>query len=264
MKEVKVAIVISSCDAFEDCWSPLLKSIKECWPSNEWPVYLITNHKEFNDSSATTIKIGDDKGWASNLQVALKERLRDTDYLVYLQDDFFLIKTVDQRVMQHHVNEMERLNIDCLRLSWPFSYSQKRIGEYVLQDATKKYAMCLQATLWKTSALHTVAIDGWSGWDYERLVHDMVREKQINLTAAVILESDFKNNGIEYIAGTGVRKGRWTNSGYRFLSDNGFNDLLNRRRKEPNFIGFCESHDNFITRLLFLIYFRFYKYFEWL
>ena len=43
--------------------------------------------------------------------------------------------------------------------------------------------------------------------------------------------------GINYVRGTAVRKGLWTIEGYKFLKENDFKYLLDKREKEGLFFG---------------------------
>ena len=92
-KSDKISAVISSFDGFSDCWEPMIDSLLKFWPKNFFNIYLITNYLDSpNEQLIPSIKVGRDKGWASNLKYAL-ERI-DTKYVIYLQEDFWFTKKI--------------------------------------------------------------------------------------------------------------------------------------------------------------------------
>ena len=68
-----LAVVISSCDLYSDCWKPLFHSIHQYWSDCPYSIYLISNHKDSGDESIRTIKVGEHLGWGSNTKKALAE-----------------------------------------------------------------------------------------------------------------------------------------------------------------------------------------------
>lgn len=253
MNTNKTIILISSCDAFSDCWQPLLKSIHDQWSDNPYDIYLIANSYH-NIQGVRVLNVGPDLGWGTNIINAVEMLPKDVEYVIYIQDDFFLCKPVLQKEIFNHIEYMKANTVDYLRLSWPW-IKDDEASQYNIINPTNNYSLCLQCAIWKRTLFNQIIEKGWSGWDYERYVHNRIAINQLNIKAFVIKESDFYLKGIEYICATGVRKGRWTNSGYDFLKSNGFEDLLGRRLKEPWIIGFCERNNNYLTRFIFLLYF---------
>ena len=88
MKDKTTALLISSCDAYEDLWEPFFTFLFRYWPDCPYPIYLITNHLSYPDSRVQTILSGDDKGWATNMRYALEKI--NSSHIIYLQDDYFI------------------------------------------------------------------------------------------------------------------------------------------------------------------------------
>lgn len=230
---IKVAIVISSCDAFCDCWAPFIYSIKKYWSNCEFPIYLISNNKEdATISGVSFIKVGEDKWFASNLKYALHNI--NADYIIYLQEDYFLNRTIDNDAIKQHIFYCFRNNVDYMRMGSPFIKGKNVDIIYTENDMMTKYALCLQAAIWKKSTLETLLLEGWSGWDFEYKIQEYAKQQGIKLKVLGINKKN-RNLGINYIVGTAVRKGKWTRTGYNFLRNEGFSHLIKTREVEGFF-----------------------------
>ena len=225
-----VSIVVSSCDLFEDCWAPFIHSMRKYWPDCEWPVYVISNHKAIDGPEGFSfIKVGEDLKFASNLKRAL-DNIR-TDYIIYLQEDFFLDRRVDNEAIKEHVAYCMRNGVDYMRLGFKFMNGRVVDKIYAENNITDAYSLCLQAAIWKRETLYGLLLDNWSGWDFEYKIRQYVMDNHICLKI-LELRKEFADKGIRYVTGTAVRKGRWTISGYDFLREEGFPHLLDKRERE--------------------------------
>jgi catechol 2,3-dioxygenase-like lactoylglutathione lyase family enzyme len=93
MKELKdfagsIAILVSSCDAFFDVWRPFAFFFRKYWGDCPFPVYLIVNQLRIRSEFIEAIAVGEDRGWASNMKLALEKI--DAPRVLYLQEDYFL------------------------------------------------------------------------------------------------------------------------------------------------------------------------------
>ena len=238
----KVAIVVSSCDYFEDCWEPFIYSLRKYWPDCRFPVYIISNFKEIaNKDLVTFIKVGVDKGWASNYKKALMTL--DYEYIIYFQEDYFLCNSVNNEWINRHLKYIEEHNVDYLRLEYPHNKNQRQCDRYSIDNTyyassplSYKFALNLQAAIWRKDILFSLLIDGQSGWDYEANVNSYVIKNHIKIKSLTVHSKIPKDWCLTYVNGTAVRKGMWTQAGYDFLIKNGFNDLAKGRRVEGKLI----------------------------
>lgn len=222
-----IAIIVNSCDAFSDCWMPFIHSIKKEWSDCPWSVYIISNNKEIETPEGIAfIKVGEDKKFASNLKKALS--VIDSKYIIYLQEDYFLNRKVIQKAIESHIEYCIQHDVDYMRLGMPFIKGDVENTIYNTNRLTDKYALCLQAAIWKKSTLESLLFDGWSGWDFEYKIQRYAMENNMNLKI-LGLRSEYSSMGINYVTGTAVRKGRWTQSGYQYLKDEGFENIIPMR-----------------------------------
>ena len=231
----KIAVIVSSCDAFSDCWGPFIFSVKKYWKNLPCEINIVSNHKSINDDIVRFIKVGEDKGWASNLILALKEI--DAEYILYLQEDYWLTRTVSTEKFLSQVSYCHNNGVDYLRLSYPYCDRNKIDDSHAVSPIkTEKYALCLQPAIWKKSTFERLLVDGWSGWDYEANVCKYAVDNNIPVKSEVLLS--YVNEGLKllYVDYTAVRKGKWTRPGRMFLMENGFGNIINLRQTEGWFI----------------------------
>lgn len=239
---MRTAILISSCDAFIDCWEPMIYSIKKSWPDCRYPIYLISNDKEINDSSVTFLKVGEDLGFASNLKKALK--MIDYDYIIYFQDDYFIDNKVNSSSIEAHINHCKKNDIDFLKLSDESKLRDKlKINNsiYCRNPIDVKYSLNTEISIWKKDMLEKICVDGFTGWDFERKIISYILRNGIKINSETIYSSFYPQEGIKTVLGTAVRRGRWTKDGVKFLKENGFKEIIYKRKTESNLTTYLMS-----------------------
>lgn len=255
-----ISIIVNSCDAFADCWKPFIHSIKKEWSDCPWPVYIISNNKEIDTPEGIKfLKVGEDRKFASNLKKALSSI--DSKYIIYLQEDYFLNRKVNQKAIESHIEYCIQHDVDYMRLGMPFIKGDVENTIYSTNKLTDKYALCLQAAIWKKETLESLLFDGWSGWDFEYKIQRYAIENNIDLKI-LGLNQKYDAKGINYVTGTAVRKGRWTQSGYQYLKDEGFSELTLLRGCEGRVFAYLQTVSgvfNVPSRILV----RIMKYFKW-
>ncbi len=232
---MNIVVVVSSCDFFKDCWEPFIYSIKKFWTDCPYPIYIVSNNESIDTPAGISfIKVGDDKKFASNLRAAINQI--DADYIIYLQEDYWLNKRVNNDDIARHLEYCIMHQIDYLRLTSPFlngTYVSDCYKKYTLEQ---RYAICLQAAIWKRGTLIALLREGDSGWDFEYKIQQYAIQSHI-VVDALGIKKEYADSGINYVRGTAVRKGLWTIEGYQFLKENGFSSLLSRRGREGWFFG---------------------------
>lgn len=237
----RVAVIVSSCDYFSDCWTPFIKSFEDNWKDCPFEVYIITNGKQLPDTNCNirTLNVGIDQQWGSNTLKALRHI--NADWIIYLQEDYFLEHRVNTDRMLAHINYCSKYGIDYLRLSFPFMEKTPDGNGYYILDYKLKYAVCLQAALWRKESLEKVIVEGWTGWDFEYKIAKHLNTSFPEFQARGLAKSDCSEKGFIYVEGTAVRKGRWTRAAVKYLCENGFCDLVGLRPIEGPVLSFFHS-----------------------
>lgn len=258
---MNAAIVVSSCDFFEDCWAPFIHSISKYWSDCKWPIYIISNSKQIaTPNGVYFVQVGEDKKFASNLKSALSRI--NADYIIYLQEDYFLNQNVDSDAISEHIEYCSKNQVDYLRLGFPYLGGKTIDTIYEENDVMTKYALCLQAAIWKKSKLESILLENWSGWDFEGNIQKYIKDNGLTFRVLGLRKRFAKNKGLNYVTGTAVRKGIWTRAGYDFLKAEGFDELLSKRGQE-GWLFYHLQQSVGILRVPCLALVRVMKYLKW-
>lgn len=227
----KVALMITSCDAYADCWKPMIFSLDKYWPDCEWPRYIVTNYKEDKSLPNTGfIKVGDDKrSWCTLAKKGLEQI--DAEYVIFFQEDYWLGKKVDNEAIKSHIHYMDENNVDFLKIQDDIKRDKLRIGDsdYCDNPIDMRYAFNTAIAIWRRTSIPQLLPDGWSGWVFERQITPYVAEHGIKINSQVLLSTVFDDKGITPIEGDAIVRGVWTSSAVEFMKENGFEDLIERR-----------------------------------
>lgn len=232
---MKIAVVVTSCDAFQECWEPFIYSVSKYWKDCPWNIYIVSNYNSIESNSVRFIKVGEDKGWASNLKLALSQIY--ADYIIYLHEDFFINSKVNTTEILKHLLYCTNNNIDYLRLSAPF-FDKYSIPEtcYALSPQSKRYRLCLQSAIWKKETFDQLLVPGFNAWQFEWDIEDYIKKQHLDIKSIVLQSGYFPGQAISYVPDTAVHKGMWTLNGYNYLKEHGFDNILFKRPKEGKII----------------------------
>lgn len=216
----QVSIVVSSYDGLSDCWMPFFHGLGKYWPSCPYPIFLITNEKDFVQEQVTVIKTGVDLGWSRNLLVAL-DRIK-TPYILYFQEDYWINETVNAAAIADYVVAMERNSFNYVRLlSFPRPDGEfpgdARLG--IISDGAS-YRTSVQASIWRTQVLRDLVDPTESPWQFE--INGTERSRKYGGTFLSVMErgSDPYYYGIRYLC-TAVNRGRWSREAWKYAEREG-------------------------------------------
>jgi hypothetical protein len=208
-----IAIVVSSCDAFFDCWKPFAFFFRKFWSDCPFPVYLIVNELQIRSRFIQPIAVGADRGWASNMKLAL-ERIPQS-HVLYFQEDYFLNAPVraEQLAVDIAYALEDEADAFCFRargeLEANFQPINNRFG-VVSPDSDGRTR--LQVTLWKRSALLSILLPGENAWDMEARGSERTRD------LLALSYSTRENPAIPYLMSAVVR-GLWTPEALRLCAE---------------------------------------------
>lgn len=175
-----IAVLVSSCDAFFDAWRPFHAFLQKFWSDCPLDIFLLTNELEVRSSRIQSIRVGPDRGWSSNLLVALEQIAQL--YVLYVQEDYFLTAPVKRAQLAQDFAEATAAGAAslCFRArSEPdpgFQQLNDRFGIVPLDSDGR--TRC-QVTLWKKSALQAILRPGETAWNFEARGSARTQEMQI-------------------------------------------------------------------------------------
>lgn len=199
-----VAIVVSSCDAFFDVWSPFSFFLRRFWPDCPLKTFLIVNQLSVRSDAIDELSVGPDRGWASNLKSALA-RIPHT-HILYLQEDYFLTGPVAIAQLALDFTKAIECKADALcfrsrtNIEPTFQMLNDRFG-IVPRDSDGR-TRC-QVTLWQREKLLSILRDGETAWEMEARGSERTRDMLVLSYAAR------HNTPIPYLMSAVVR-GLWT------------------------------------------------------
>ena len=222
---VRVAVLVSSCDRFFDAWRPFAAFWRQHWPARTlpWRVFLVVNRLAVRSEWLTPLAVGPDRGWANNLRLALGRV--EADYLLYLQEDYFLTAPPDAACLSALAAAMRTESADmlCLRAmppgygaeEWP---SVPTAGVEGLSEipAGLPWRGRLQAAFWRRTALLEALRPGESAWDFEARAAERLR----SLRAWTVTAGTPAANALPYLSSAIVR-GLWTPDARRLCAQQG-------------------------------------------
>ena len=95
-----IAVLVMSCDAYEDIWCAFYTLFNKYWKC-PYKVYFGSETKD--NKNFTTIKT--QGSWTSRVRQTLEQL--DTKYVIFLLDDFFLRKQVRQDIIDSAVAQFD-------------------------------------------------------------------------------------------------------------------------------------------------------------
>jgi hypothetical protein len=170
------ALLINTCDSFEDCWKPYFKLQAIYWPDCKARLYLNTETKDFSYPGIDIfpLKVAENENnrrltWSECLLRALDKI--DEDIVLYMQEDYFLKAPVKNNLLEKYVLLMLRDDsIHCIHLTdqGPYGECASRKSDTLRVIPRKhKDRICCQAALWRKNVLRQYIRRHESAWNFE-------------------------------------------------------------------------------------------------
>jgi len=229
MKE-RYALLINTCDNFEDCWYPFFKLFSQYWKDCDGKIYLNTEYKDFSYEGLNIIPVkGCEKHdfpktkratWSQCLRWALEEI--DSEIILYMQEDYFLHNHVKNHIVNDFVQMMtQQPEIECIQLTPNVAQGERSVYKHLNKIRMKKgdiSIVCCQASLWKKTTLLKFLRDYETAWHFEAWGSKRARFLKSNLF--VVDEEMLKQESeiTPYIF-TGIIQGKWNELAKKLFSD---------------------------------------------
>jgi hypothetical protein len=224
------SIVVSSCDKFQDVWDPFFTLFFRYWPDCPFPIFLIANQQAFPNERVKTILVGEDRGWATSLRLALDKV--PTPYVLYLQEDYFLAGKADTATILDLVAYLSHRRAGCLRLyPSPGPDLPCADNDYLgMISQTAPYRVSLQGALWDKAVLRSLLVEGESGWDME--IKGTERSRSLDVAFFSVkrdpVTNQVTNLALPYFC-TAIVRGRWVRKAVELCRREGLS-IDDRRR----------------------------------
>ncbi len=221
----RCAVFVSSCDKYSDLWYPFFSILKNRWKEIPYPIYLSTETKSFScDGMVITVlnneyslQTGKQIPWGKLNKEALKKL--DTEYVLFMIDDFFLIEDVDQKRINDCINWMEKDREIAVFSFWRVRTGSIRDNKYPhfeLREKKGEYRFNCQAAIWRRERLIEFIREHESPWDWE--IYGSIRSRRYNDKFYSAIEGE--PYIMRYFPGGALRRGKWVREAADLLSTN--------------------------------------------
>lgn len=216
------AVIVSSCDAFDDVWRPFFTLFFTYWPDCPFPIYLITNFKTYPDSRVTTLAVGEDKSWAENTRKALSQI--PEGHIIWLLEDLLLEKPTNTGYLLKLLEYVKNQHAATVRLYPTPPPNQDFVNDLNLGQVSTDadYRASLIAGIWNKEIFLSLLKDGENPWQMEMNGTERSRE----LTQPFY---SVKAPALHYHERTGVIRGKWMYPAVKLCKKHGITLDLKRR-----------------------------------
>ena len=160
-------ILIGSCDKYHFLWNNFSYLFHKYWDKEiDVKKYIITQESDPKIAGIETVMVGDPT-FGRGVKAAI-DKIKPKNIL-WLQDDYFLRKTIDKNLFEKYYNLFEQL--DAHRFG--IHVNSGLYNTYHAQDNIFKiqrhsmYTISLQASLWKADFLYNTILDQEDPWQFE-------------------------------------------------------------------------------------------------
>jgi hypothetical protein len=206
---VPATVLINSFDRYSDCWLPVCHGFTKYWRDCPYPIFLMTNTKDFQHDRIRNLRVGGGRDWSSEVREAL-ERI-ETPYVIYFQEDYWINERVDTARVTSYVALMEEHGLNYIRLiakpapDYDCPYDS-RLG-VLAEEAV--YRTSIQASIWRRQVFLGLIRPGESPWEFERNGTARSRRYGETFLSAKRYGRDEHSYGMRYLC-TAINKGKWT------------------------------------------------------
>ena len=245
MQSRDLAIFINSTDNFSDCWNPFFTLLEKYWPEYTGRIYLNTENYQYylKDKNLKVINNeGNDREWSECLLRGLNQ-VNECNIL-YLQEDYFIKKKVNDKKIQKYYNIFKEGNFDCLQLT-SFNTNGPFIENTCFSETWEisvkaKFRISTQPAIWKKESLINLLRKWENGWQFEKFAN--IRARKLPLKIMNVNKNVLSENGeiFPYVS-TGIMHGKWILEVKDVFQNEGISINYNKRgffeyRKKPSFL----------------------------
>ena len=245
-----IGVFVNTSDTFQDCWGPFFALFQRFGGSlNELPIYLNTERKDFDWPGAQIVAT---KVWAVENPIrptwsaCLRKGLQvvKEPYVLYLQEDYFLTKPVDDELLRRALQVMRSdplVGVVYLNEFGPlYTDASAYDSEFMQIKPPSRYLMSTQAAIWRKEVLLSLICEWENGWMFE--ICGSVRASTAPHKFLIVNPRAIAfERTVRYVY-TGVMKGQWKAECETLFNQHGIDVDFSRR-------GFYRDKGRFKSRL---------------
>lgn len=178
---MNLSIIINSCDKYEFIWDKFFTLFNKYWDFNiNAPIYFLTENKPINRHNIIPLTPSVIP-WSHAIRFAL-DNIK-TKYLLWLQDDYFLRKTITQDKFNDYLDFIDYYNVDRFGIhnnNYLYSYDQFKYYNKLKQNSL--YTISMQSSIWNAKFLKScLNTKPETIWHFELDGTDRLNQRQHNI-----------------------------------------------------------------------------------
>lgn len=164
---MNVSVLIGSCDAYSPLWKNFDILFRRYWKLQTKNI-LVSETLTFENDLYRTILPGKLE-WGQRMLLGLDEI--DTEYTVFLLDDYYLTESFTLEFIEEHIKILESYNAQKIMMDIDYGapvYSLEHLEEDLYKFKIESdYLNSVQPSIWKTDYLKQVMKPHYSPWQFE-------------------------------------------------------------------------------------------------
>lgn len=161
----KIAVVITSCDAYSDVWPFFFPLMDKFWPDCPFRKYLVSNRLQPAYAGVHVICVGEDVTWSTNLKRALQ--LVPEEYILLFVDDLLFTSSVSTSRLFRVCADFMKIDGLCLKLVPTVRSNQQHSDRFGETTKGSPYRVSTVATLWRKHILVELLDERENAWQFE-------------------------------------------------------------------------------------------------
>lgn len=163
-----ITLLIGTCDKYSFLWEEFVYLFNKYWDSSI-PIdkYFMTESE--TDKTLNGFEfIKNDKIPYSNRLMSTLEKI-STPYVLWMQDDYFLRKTLPKKTFDNYLKFTKENNLDRFGICEDSKYyTKKYIKDDIFKlDQNSEYTLSMQCSIWDTEFFKSCLEPNESIWDFE-------------------------------------------------------------------------------------------------
>ena len=184
--KIDLSLMVHTCDSYEKFWNGMFYTLDSYWNYNYIPVYFANEEKPISDivinckgtpyrpdGRIKQILTGktDRNGFSTRFIEAVKQI--PTKYVLYIQEDMWLRRGIDDKVFSEMIKFMEENNVDSVKIHAKLFYYDSYLLEptdfFINNQRLLKYSDCdslltHNATIWRKDYILNYQVEGEDPW----------------------------------------------------------------------------------------------------
>ena len=211
MTDNNVAILINSCDSYNDVIDLNLCAINEFWNNCSYPIYINTESIKYknNNLNVTTLNLlpGKKNNWGSRFMDSLS-RIKE-EYIIVILDDFILESLIPKNQLDSIIQLMKiNSNIGAYYLNHGFfSLSYNSDFNLYVVDKSNYYLINTGPAIWRKNVLLNLLEAKDNPWAWEFFAMYRKPAKIYNICS--VKDSNENIYNYNYKKGGAIYRGKW-------------------------------------------------------